>query len=83
MAKIGAKRSVMVFTCCVMGCNKHAGRDKVSFYQIPAVMQHDEEKTAACSSKIKLRHDWVMKLNRKREQSNQEILAKLLRLQST
>ena len=53
----------MVFTCCVVGSNERAGRDKVSFYRISAVMQHQEGKTAASSSKR--RHDWVKKLNRK------------------
>ena len=35
-----------------------------------AVMQRQGQKTAAFSSKR--RHDWVMKLNRKRVESNQE-----------
>ena len=43
---------------------------RVSFYRISAVMQHQGEKTAASSSKR--RHDWVMKLNRKRVEPNQE-----------
>ena len=44
--------------CCVVGCNKRAGRDKVSFHRIPAVMQHQGVNTAALS--CKWCHDWVI-----------------------
>ena len=53
----------MFFTYCNVGCTKRSGRDKVSFYRIPTIVQHQGEKTAALSSKR--RHDWIMKINRK------------------
>ena len=35
----------MVLTCCVVGCSNHGGRNRgVSFYHIPAVLEHQGEK---------------------------------------
>ena len=50
----------MAFTCCVVGCHNLGGRDKVSFYHIPAVKNHQGEQTAALSSKRRL--DWVARI---------------------
>ena len=50
----------MVLTCCVVGCHNRDGRDKVSFYHIPAVRNHQGEETAALSSKRRL--SWVARI---------------------
>ena len=38
------KHCIMVLTCCVVDCKNHGGREKVSFYDILAVIEHHGEK---------------------------------------
>jgi len=57
-------REKMVLTCCVVGCSNRGGRDRgVSFYHIPAVLEHQGEKTFELSSKR--RQEWLARINRK------------------
>lgn len=54
----------MVFTCCVVNCYNRSGREKgVSFFSIPAVVEHQGEKTKELS--MKRRHEWIKCINRK------------------
>ena len=54
----------MVFTCCVVNCYNRSGREKgVSFFSIPAVVEHQGDKTKELS--MKRRHEWIKRINRK------------------
>ena len=53
----------MVLTCCVTGCYNRGKRNKVSFYLIPAVRNHQGSRTAALSYRRRL--EWVARINRK------------------
>ena len=57
-------REKIVLTCCVVGCSNRGGRDRgVSFYHIPAVLEHQGEKAFELSSKR--RQEWIARINRK------------------
>jgi len=50
-------------TCCVIGCFNRGGRDKVSFFQFPAVIHNQGETTKQLSSR---RRDlWIASVKRK------------------
>ena len=54
----------MVFTCCVVNCYNRSGREKgVSFFSIPAVVEHQGDRTKELS--MKRRHEWIKYINRK------------------
>ena len=38
------KHCIMVLTCCVVDCKNCGGQENVSFYNIPAVIEHHGEK---------------------------------------
>lgn len=55
----------MVVTCIVAGCRNRGGRGNVSFYHIPAVINHQGEQTAALTRKRRL--EWMARINRKQD----------------
>ena len=53
----------MVKTCCVIGCSNRGGRDKVSFFQFPTVIESQGKATKELSSR---RRDlWIASVKRK------------------
>ena len=52
----------MVNYCAMIGCKNTGGRDKVSFYRLPAVISHQGEKTQELSERR--RRTWLSRIGR-------------------
>ncbi|XP_062576036.1 uncharacterized protein LOC134237904 [Saccostrea cucullata] len=52
----------MVNFCAIIGCSNTAGRDKVSFYRLPAIINNQGEKTYELSEKR--RRMWLSRISR-------------------
>ncbi len=55
---------IMVLTCCVVGCHKRGGRDKVSFFRVPSSPGPTEDEAMA-ELTSRRRQAWIAKINRK------------------
>lgn len=52
----------MVNYCAIIGCNRTGGKDKVSFFRLPAVITNQGEKTQQLSEKR--RRLWISRISR-------------------
>jgi hypothetical protein len=52
----------MVNYCAIIGCTRTGGRDKVSFFRLPAIITNQGEKTQEMSEKR--RRLWLSRISR-------------------